>query len=404
MQVVRPKRRSERHRRHRVEISISAASIVKLLLALVLVWIAAQLWFPFLVLLLSVIAAVTLDPAVRWLEGRGMSRGVAVLTLGVASFALLGAALLVIVPPLSQQVGTLIQDFSGTRARVEREFPSDWPLLKSLVGQIMALPSSPAMSAWRAQPMVWARLAVEAVTGTLLVSMLALYLLLDGKRAYTWLLSYVPRAHRDRMAQTLPAVTEVVRAYVRGQVITSALCGAYAFIVLTALGVPAALPLALAAGVFDVIPILGTIAMTLAAAVVALTVSPFAAGVVFVSYMLYHLFEVYVLAPRVYGRSMRLSTLSVLLALIVGGVLQGALGAILILPLVAAYPIIERIWLAKYLGTEVVKDHRALAASAGTHREAAVETKILRGERHEGETAAPPAEEAAAPVAKGPPE
>jgi hypothetical protein len=71
---------------------------------------------------------------------------------------------------------------------------------------------------------------------------------------------------------------------------------------------------------------------------------------------------------------------AVLLALVVGGLLQGVLGAVLVLPLVAAHPIIERIRLATYLGSDVVTDHTVLAASVGTVQEHAVEKSVIRGE------------------------
>lgn len=88
--------------------------------------------------------------------------------------------------------------------------------------------------------------------------------------------------------------------------------------------------------------------------------------------------------PRIYGRRLQLSTLAVLLALVVGGTLQGVLGALLVLPLVAAYPIIERLWLHEYLSDEVLRDHAALerAAESGSDRE--VEA-VLEGQKHEGE-------------------
>ena len=99
----------------------------------------------------------------------------------------------------------------------------------------------------------------------------------------------------------------------------------------------------------------------------ALTVSPTTAAIVLAGYVGYHVVESYFLVPRIYGQSLRLSTLAVLLALLVGTTLQGLIGAVLVLPLVAAYPIIERIWLASYLAPEVVKDHSALAKSRGRH-------------------------------------
>ena len=116
----------------------------------------------------------------------------------------------------------------------------------------------------------------------------------------------------------------------------------------------------------------------------ALTVSPLKAAVVIVLYLVYHVFETYVLVPRIYGSHLRLSTLTVLLALLVGGTLQGILGAALILPVVAAYPIIERIWLRDYLAPEVIADHSALAEAAESGSDQAIAT-VLQGEKHPNE-------------------
>lgn len=214
---------------------------------------------------------------------------------------------------------------------------------------------------------------------------LTLYFLLDGRRLYAWLLAYVPRRHRDKMAITVQEVSAVVCAYVRGQVVTSALFSLYVAIVLSVLRVPAALPLALMAGFCDVIPVVGIIIATVPATLLALTVSPMAALAVLSLYVVYHLVEAYFIVPKVYGHRLRLSTLAVLLALVAGSTLAGLVGAVLILPFVAAYPIVERIWLARYLGHEVIKDHSALAKSAGSDNqveaEVAVET-VLQGQKH----------------------
>jgi hypothetical protein len=72
---------------------------------------------------------------------------------------------------------------------------------------------------------------------------------------------------------------------------------------------------------------------------------------------------------------------------VVGGTLQGILGAILVLPLVAAYPIIERIWLHDYLSDEVIRDHAALERAAESGSDEAVEA-VLRGAKHDGEVTA----------------
>ncbi|HSD72918.1 MAG TPA: AI-2E family transporter, partial [Thermoanaerobaculia bacterium] len=180
---------------------------------------------------------------------------------------------------------------------------------------------------------------------------------------------------------------DVVFAYVGGQIVTSILTTFVTLGVLVAFRVPAALPLAILAGVADVIPIIGVVISTVPAVLMALTVSPIAAIGVLVLYVLYHVLETYVIIPRIYGRRLQLSTLAVLLALVVGGTLQGILGAILILPLVAAYPIIERIWLHEYLSDEVLRDHAALEQAAVSGSDEAVKA-VLSGHRHAGEVTA----------------
>ena len=208
-----------------------------------------------------------------------------------------------------------------------------------------------------------------------------IYLLLDGKRLYAWLIAYIPRVHRERMAITAEEVSGVVYAYVRGQAICSALVAVFSAIVLTLLRVPAAVPLAILAGLCDVIPVVGVILATVPAVLLGLTVSPTTAAIILAGYFGYHIVESYFLVPRIYGQRLRLSTLAVLLALLAGTTLQGLIGAVLVLPLVAAYPIIERIWLANYLAPDAVKDHSALAKAEGETHEAVVEA-VLQGEEH----------------------
>jgi predicted PurR-regulated permease PerM len=108
------------------------------------------------------------------------------------------------------------------------------------------------------------------------------------------------------------------------------------------------------------------------------------------AYVAYHLFETYVLLPRVYGNKLKISSLAVLLALLIGGRLQGIIGAVLVLPLVAAYPIFERHWLRRYLAARVLTDHKALAQAAETGSEVAIDT-VLHGEKHASEASTSPA-------------
>jgi len=93
---------------------------------------------------------------------------------------------------------------------------------------------------------------------------------------------------------------------------------------------------------------------------VALTISPGTAVAVVGLYVLCHVIENYTIAPKVYGQRLKLSGVAVLLGLAIGAALGGIIGALLALPVVAAYPIIERIWLRESLGKSVLAEHARL--------------------------------------------
>ena len=75
---------------------------------------------------------------------------------------------------------------------------------------------------------------------------------------------------------------------------------------------------------------------------------------------------------------MRLSTLTVLLAILAGATLGGVIGAVLALPIVAAYPVFEKHWLDEYLHPDAVEDHMALRETTGEEGEAVVDA-VMEG-------------------------
>jgi predicted PurR-regulated permease PerM len=372
----------------RHEIHLPTATIVRACVAALVVWALVKLWPELVAVFIAVLLAIALEPFVAMLVRWRLTRTTAVALLAVVLVALIGGAVAFVLPPLAEQTVALASDFSSFRERVAARLPAEDHLTRTLVDQIFRLPQSPEVTEHLDRPLVLGQLAASGAFTTVFVLVTTLYLLLDGRRLYAWLLAYVPRRHRDKMARTVPEVSRVICAYVRGQLLTSAMFAIFCAVVLQLLGVPAVLPLALLAGLCDVIPVVGIILATLPAAVLGLTVSPGTALAVVGLYGVYHLFEAYVIVPRVYGNTLRLSTLAVLLALLVGGTLQGIVGAVLVLPIVAAYPIIERIWLEDYLAPEVLADHEALEASPDADH---VVDAVLQGEE------ATPPEPVAAP-------
>ena len=350
---------------------------MKILAAVAVGWAVVRLLPSIQIFLISVLLAVALSPIVDSLEKRRMARGHAVSLLALAIVVVVAAFSFFVLPSLTQQVSELWKNLPHFTSSLAKQLEHGG-LPSRILLPLLELPRSPEFDAWLSRPLTWGPKALEVLAGLLIAVVLSLYLLLDGRKVVAWLLAYVPRDHRRRMGDMVPEMFEVVQAFTTGQLITSALFSVFTFIVLTALHVPAALPLALFAGLCDVIPVAGISVATAAASLCALAVSPSAALMVFGIYVGYHLFEAYILVPRLYGNRLKLSTLTVLLAILAGGTIGGVIGAVLALPIVAAYPVFEKHWLDDYLDPDAVEDHRALRETDGKEGEAVVDA-VLQG-------------------------
>jgi predicted PurR-regulated permease PerM len=339
-----------------VALQLPYRTIVRALLGLLAAVAAIKLWPLCLQVVLALLVAVSLYPVVVWLRQRGMPHGLAVTLVAFAIVVLLAAFMLLAVPPLIGQVQALLQSVPQLRDDTMARMPPDG-VLHDLLEKVLSKDNLPEPGQMLKNALTLGGVAMGALAELGIVLTIAVYLLFDGDSTWRWLLPYLPPRHRDQLHQTAGEVAEVVFAYVAGQVITSALCAIFTFAVLLLLKVPAALVLALIAGVFDILPIIGFFLSIIPAVALALTVSPTTALLVAGAYIAYNALENYVIVPKIYGSRMRLSTLTVLLALFAGGLLAGIVGAIVVLPIVASYPIIERIWLARWLGREVVQKH-----------------------------------------------
>src|SRR4051812_40971419 len=248
----------------RFELEIPTRTILKVLIWLFLVSVVVKLWPELVYLSLSLLLAVALNPLVNRLGRAGLGRGPSVALLALAMLGMAALFVAFVLPPLVEQGGEITLNFPAFRERVQQHLPRS-PLVRNVVTQLLLLPTKPEVAHQLNKPLMWGQIALSGVSTTFVVLIIALYFVLDGRRFYAWLLAYVPRAHREKMALTLPEVSDVVFGYVRGQVVTSLLFAVYTAVVLWALNVPASLPLALLAAVCDVIPVVGIVVATVPA-------------------------------------------------------------------------------------------------------------------------------------------
>ncbi|HUA43825.1 MAG TPA: AI-2E family transporter, partial [Solirubrobacteraceae bacterium] len=140
-------------------------------------------------------------------------------------------------------------------------------------------------------------------------------------------------------------VNKAVAQYVLGNIVISGLATIATWIVLTILGVPYALALAIVVGFFDLIPLVGA---TLGAIFVALATVPVdfpTATIVWLAFIIvWQRFEDYVVQPLVYGKALRVNPIVTIVSVLAGASLLGVLGALLAIPIAAAIQIVLRDW------------------------------------------------------------
>jgi predicted PurR-regulated permease PerM len=316
--------------------------------ALVAAWL--RLWPWLLIAIIGVSGAVAIDPAVRWLDARGLRRawGAPLLVLG-------GAA--VVVAFMVAAGGALAADARLLECRVADLYASTQASLPPSAGQVLTsfVPSPDGFVAL-------GRALAGGLAGVVVALALTVYLLIDGRRTYKWLEAFAPPHRRAQVRETADGAREAIAAYARGNVITSVLAAVVTWLVLLVLGVPGALLLGVLAGICNLLPVVGILISAAPAVLLALTVSPAVAAAVAAFFVAYNLVEAYYIQPKVYGRAMRLSDLAVIGAFLVGAELGGVLGALVALPIAATYPVVERVWLRDSARGDVAQAHARIEA------------------------------------------
>jgi predicted PurR-regulated permease PerM len=336
------------------ELVIPWRTLLKVIAAVALVWLWMQLVELGLVIIVAVLLAVTLNPIVNWLERHRLPRAAAATVVGFVLVAVVGGFLAASWASLSSEASLAAEHIREFERDMLERLP-EW--VREAVGGRGSVDIQSQIAPYA---LGLGQSALSAIVVALLAFVLTLYLLIEGRRTRDWLMAFVPRAYRGKVEETLRVGERVIFAYVASNVITSIFAALIVGVALSLLHVPGALLLALIAGLFDFVPVVGFIVSSIFAVIMALSVSPGTAVAVMALYSAYHFVENYVIAPWAYGDRLRLSNLAVILAFAIGAAVAGVIGALIALPVAAVYPAIEQIWLRDALADDTVAEHRAI--------------------------------------------
>lgn len=281
----------------------------------------------------ALLATTVLHPAVDALRRRRWPDLAATWAVLLVAVSLVAGIVAVLVPAFADQADDLDEQLEGGIAEVERWLETG-PLGQDDVDLQRSLDGALGRAADPERVIEGVTLAGELITGALLALVMTFFFVKDGRHITGWLRSLLPPGRRDDAASAGRAAWDALGAYVRGTAIVGAVNGVIIGTGLAVIGVPLAVPLGLITAISAFFPLVGAVVAGAVAALVALFAGGVTDALIVVALVVgVQQVEGDVLSPLVMGRALRLHPLVILVALTVGAIGAGLLGAFLAVPL-----------------------------------------------------------------------
>jgi predicted PurR-regulated permease PerM len=317
------------------------------LLLLYITWISRQVltW-----IVVAIFLTLALNPAVEAFERRGLRRGIATaLTSMLALGVMIGAGSLFIPTLVSEATGfadelpEYVNDVSegrGPLGELVERYEIDERVRDAVQGgdasSVLGL-SDTALAITQS--------VITFIVAVVTIAFMTFFMLLEGPRWMERFYGLLPEGSRETWRGIGRDIYRTVGGYVTGNLLISVIAGVSTTIVLLILDVPYAVALGLLVAILDLIPLAGaTLAAIIVTTVAFLTSIP--AGIIVLVFMIvYQQIENHLLQPLVYSRTVQLSPLAILVAVLIGAKIAGILGALAAIPVAGTIQVLLLAWL-----------------------------------------------------------
>jgi predicted PurR-regulated permease PerM len=296
----------------------------------------------------SALIAMGFSPLVKLIERarpdngrRPVPRWLAILVIYAAIVAVVVLLGLMIIPPLVAQ-GESLWARMPTEFNRFQAFLVSHKVMTRPVTLEEAVQNAPTGAGGNAVGTVLVAISslIGGVFGLITILILTFYLLIEAGSMFEYLVRFVPAGRRADVAVAAREAVVKVSAWLRAQFVLAGVMGTFSAVGLGLMGVPYFYVIALVAAIGETIPIVGPVIGGITAVGVAITVSPKLAVMVGAYFLVLHQLEANILVPKIMERSVGVSPVAVLIALLIGGALWGLAGAILAIPTVAILSVI----------------------------------------------------------------
>jgi predicted PurR-regulated permease PerM len=301
-------------------------------------------------LLVALFFAMALNPAVEWFMRHGVKkRGYAAgltYVLALIGIAAIGYAF---IPTLVNQVNDFVHAVPGyvddlTKGKGRFGFlETKYHIVEKIREQVNKGGASKVLGLTGAAVSI-TKSVISLVVATITIAFLTFFMLLEGPMWMERVFGLLPEESRPRWRKVGYDIYRTVGGYVSGNLLISLIAGTLTTIVLLALGVPFAVALGVIVAVLDLIPLAGATVAGIIIGVVAFIHSITAGIVVVIFFVVYQQIENHFLQPVVYSRTVQLSPLAVLVAILIGAKVAGILGALGAIPVAGAIQVLLIDW------------------------------------------------------------
>lgn len=341
---------SENKDTFRIEISYKTIFFTAAFIAAI--WLVLAIKEIIILVFLSIILISALVRPVDWLTSKGIPRTISAVIIYFIMILIMFLGLGIIVPPLIEQTSDLVSNLPSIISSINeflifnqvpvvdisREIASQ---INQIAGNIISISSA----------------IFSSVFNIITLFVLSFYLLVEWKTFVRLASSPFSGSQEKKVSNLIIKIEKGLGAWVRGQLTLSIIVGLVTYIGLTILSIPYALPLALVAGIFEIIPMIGPIISAIPAILVGLTISPAIALAAMALFIIVQQLENNLIVPMVMSKVVGLQPPVVIIALLIGAKLNGIGGAFLAIPvLIIAKIIIKEFLIAEDVAENDLKD------------------------------------------------
>jgi predicted PurR-regulated permease PerM len=328
----------ELNKDQKITIDISSSAILKIIVILALLGFLYLIKEVLVLIFVAIILTSAFMPWVNWFKRRGIPRALGILIIYVVFLSLVGLVISLLIGPLTEQIGQLSANlptyFTGVSERFNdfRNFLSE----KGYVENVNQFLTTLEGSLTKVTGGIWG--AITGIFGGLMsvvvILVITFYMTVQENVLKRLVWSITPSKYQPFVIQKITLAQRKLGSWFKGQLLLGLIIGLMCFIALKIVGVKYALVLALIAGIFELVPILGPILAGVVAVVLTIVTGEWMKAVfVVIIYIFIQQVENNWLVPKVMQKAVGLNPIISIVVLLIGAKLGGILGALLAIPL-----------------------------------------------------------------------